>query len=621
MSVLPSPVSLLFTAGEFSAHEVTIHRTDGAFVNAAANLQRRLPRSLATRPVEHGGNVSFESLPALPEEAYRLTVMREGVTIEASSPAGALYATETLLQLAELEAGHIRIRCAIVEDAPRFRWRGFLLDSVRHWMPLDVIRRTLDAMATVKLNVFHWHLTDDQAFRVESRAFPRLHQMSSGGRYYSHDDVRQVLTYAGERGIRVVPELDVPGHATSWVAAYPHLGCTDVPVTPERKFGIFHTFLNPARESTYDFLRMFFAEMAQLFPDDFVHIGGDEVSGRSWLDSEEIRGFMATIGATSASDLQRHFADRVRSILGDLGKQVIAWEEASDAGGITAEVYRSQEPVARVAATGRPVVVSYGYYLDLMRGALEHYRHDPLLGVDDRHAPEVIGGEACMWSEFVTEENVHFRTWPRLAAVAERLWSPRETCDESSLHSRLDDLEDRLRSIGIDCRADCERMLARIAPSGHGDALALVATALEPVKDYIRHESELYDVDVPLTRLVDAIRPESALRREMNRLVMERAYDDVADRFTMLAEAAAALHRNAAGSGVEECTDLFETVRHVAHAGAIAASALADAEVLSADRLAEAEDALRLAKIGCNEMIIAVSDAVERLYKSMSQWR
>ncbi|HEU4888342.1 MAG TPA: family 20 glycosylhydrolase, partial [Thermoanaerobaculia bacterium] len=568
MSVLPRPVSLLFTAGEFSAREIAILNPERQFENAAAHLERRLTRSLDARPVERGGNVSFRSLPGLAEEAYRLTVTPEGVTIEASGPAGALHATETLLQLGELEAGHIRIRCAIVEDSPRFRWRGFLLDSVRHWMPMEVIRRTLDAMAMVKLNVFHWHLTDDQAFRVESRAFPRLHEVSSGGRYYSHDDVREVLAYAEERGIRVVPEFDVPGHTTSWVAAYPHLGCTGEPVTPEKKFGIFHTFLNPARESTYDFLKTFFAEMAALFPDPFVHIGGDEVSGRTWLESEEIREFMSTIGATSASDLQRHFANRVRSILSDLGKQVIAWEEASDASGITAEVYRSQEPVARAAAAGQPVVVAYGYYLDVMRGALEHYRHDPLLGVDERHASAVIGGEACMWSEFVTEENVHFRTWPRLAAVAERLWSPRAACDESSLHSRLDAFEERLRSISIDCRADCERMLARLAPAGHAPALTLVAAALEPIKDYIRHEAGLCDVDVPLTRLVDSIRPESALSRDIDRLVTDRAYSDAADRFTALAEAAATLHRNAAGSGVAECAGLFEIVRRVADAGA-----------------------------------------------------
>lgn len=616
MSVLPIPVSLRFAAGGFSSRVIAILCTENTFEKAAAHLTRRLTPLLGTSSVGQGGNVSFQSRPALPEEAYRLAVAGDGITIEASGPGGALHAVETLLQLAQIGTGHIHVPCAMVEDSPRFRWRGFLLDSARHWMPMDVIRKTLDAMAMVKLNVFHWHLTDDQAFRVESRSFPRLHQVTPDGHYYSYEDVREVLAYAEEREIRVVPEFDVPGHTTSWVAAYPHLGCTDLPVTPEKKFGIFHTFLNPARESTYDFLRTFFAEMAALFPDDFVHIGGDEVSGRSWLESEEIQGFMAAIGAISPSDLQRHFANRVRSILTDLGKQVIAWEEASDASGITAEVYRSQEPVGRAAAAGQPVVVSYGYYLDLMRSSLEHYRHDPLLGVDDRHAAAVIGGEACMWSELVTEESVHFRTWPRLAAVAERLWSPREACEESSIHSRLDFIEDRLRSIGIECRADCERMLERIAPPGHVDALTLVATALEPIKDYIRHESGLYGVDVPLTRLVDAIRPESSWPREMNGLLMDRAYGEMSSRFATLAEAAATLHGDARGSGVEECADLFEVVRRVAHVGAAVARAVGDGEVLSAELIAEADDAVRLTKVAHNEMIVTVGDAVERLYES-----
>ena len=172
-----------------------------------------------------------------------------------------------------------------IEDRPRFPWRGLMLDVSRHWMPVEVVERNLDAMAAVKLNVFHWHLSDDQGFRVESRRYPRLQQLGSDGHYYTQDEIRRVVAYALDRGIRVVPEFDIPGHTTSWFPGYPELAGAPGPYAIGRHFGVFDPVMDPSREETYAFLDGFLGEMAALFPDPYFHIGGDEVNGKQWSQS------------------------------------------------------------------------------------------------------------------------------------------------------------------------------------------------------------------------------------------------------------------------------------------------------------------------------------------------
>ncbi len=196
-----------------------------------------------------------------------------------------------------------------IEDHPRFPWRGLMMDVSRHWMPVDVVKRNLDAMAAVKLNVFHWHLSDDQGFRVESKRFPKLQELGSDGNFYTQDEIRQVVEYARARAIRVVPEFDIPGHTTSWFVGYPELASAPGPYKIERTWGIFQPTMNPAREETYQFLDAFIGEMAALFPDPYFHIGGDEVEETQWKQSASIQAFArehqlapaATCMATSTS--------------------------------------------------------------------------------------------------------------------------------------------------------------------------------------------------------------------------------------------------------------------------------------------------------------------------------
>src|SRR6202142_4020424 len=238
---------------------------------------------------------------------------------------------ETFLQLVDLDASGFGVPAVTIEDHPRFPWRGLMLDVARHWIPLADVKRTLDGMAAGKLNVFHWHLSENQGFRIESKRFPKLQEMGSDGQYYTQDQVREAIAYARERGIRVIPEFDMPGHATAWFPGYPELA-SGAPPGPgpygiERQWGIFDPAMDPTREETYQFLDAFIGEMAALFPDEYFHIGGDEVNGKQWDANPRIQEFQRAHGMKSNEELQAYFTRRVQVIVEKHGKKMIGWDE------------------------------------------------------------------------------------------------------------------------------------------------------------------------------------------------------------------------------------------------------------------------------------------------------
>ena len=199
---------------------------------------------------------------------------------------------ETFLQLVQITSDGFAVPAIAIQDKPRFPWRGLMIDVGRHFIPLEVLKRNLDGMAAVKMNVFHWHLSENQGFRVESKRFPKLQEMGSDGLYYTQDQVRDLIAYARDRGIRVVPEFDMPGHSTAWFVGYPELASAPGPYQIERKWGVFDPAMDPTQERTYKFLDEFIGEMAKLFPDQFFHIGGDEVNGKQWDANPKIQAFM-----------------------------------------------------------------------------------------------------------------------------------------------------------------------------------------------------------------------------------------------------------------------------------------------------------------------------------------
>jgi hexosaminidase len=470
--------------------------------------------------------------PALSEdESYQLEVSQESARLSAPTTTGALRGMETFLQLIAPDADSFSVPALRIEDRPRFAWRGLSLDVARHWMPVRVIERNLDAMAGVKLNVLHWHLSDDQGFRVESKLFPKLQQLGSDGDFYSQADVRHVVAYARARGIRVVPEFDVPTHATSWLVGYPELASAPGPYAIERKWGIFEPLMDPSREAVYAFLGAFFGEMAELFPDHYFHIGGDELVDTQWKQNPAIQRFAADKGLRSSTELHAYFNKRIQALLQKRGKQMIGWDEVLQPGIATSAViqsWRGQKSLADAVRQGYRGILSFGYYLDHLQPASAHYQIDPLgneaASLPADQAARVLGGEACMWTEYVNEETVDSRIWPRLAAIAERLWSPADTLDIGSMYERLEAVSRWLAWTGVKHRSNYAEMLQRLA-GGFSPALVRLADVLEPQGIDERQAARQYTSRVALNRLVDAVQPESESVRRLDQDVARLVAD------------------------------------------------------------------------------------------------
>jgi hexosaminidase len=478
--------------------------------------------------------------PALGEdESYKLQISGAGAHLTAPTTTGAMRGLETLLQLAGPGEHGMRFPAVEIDDRPRFPWRGLMLDVSRHWMPLPVVLRNLDAMAAVKLNVFHWHLSDDQGFRVESKLFPKLQRKGSDGLFYTQDEVRLAVEYARDRGIRVIPEFDVPGHTTSWFAAYPELASAPGTYSIERTWGIFKPTIDPSRETTYVFLDSLFGEMAGLFPDPVFHIGGDEVEDTQWKESAAIQQFQKRHALKDSQALHAWFNTRLQEILKRYGKTLMGWDEVLDPGlapGAIIQSWRGADSLAEAAHKGYRGVLSAGYYLDHLLPASQHYAVDPFDGATATLGPGeaalILGAEACMWDEYTTEETVDSRVWPRMAAIAERFWSPKDVKDVSSMYVRLPAITRLLEFTGIQHRANYLPMLDRLAGWRDASALMTLADSVEALGITGRRDERKYSSPIPLNRLVDAARPESepmwTLGRAVQAWIATRAPEDAA---------------------------------------------------------------------------------------------
>ncbi|MCX6633253.1 MAG: family 20 glycosylhydrolase [Candidatus Solibacter sp.] len=450
------------------------------------------------------------------DESYTLDVTSEGAVLKAPTRAGALHGLGTFGQLVTLGPGGFEVPAVHIEDKPRFPWRGLMMDSARHFMPLEVVKRNLDAMAAVKLNVFHWHLADDQGFRVESTRFPKLHQEGSDGLFYTQDEIRSVVAYARDRGIRVVPEFDIPGHTTAWLVGYPELGTNPGPYEIGRKWGVYENALDPSREETYAFLDTFFEEMTALFPDRYFHIGGDEVEAKQWNASARVQTFAKQNNLKDAHAIQAYFNQRVQKLLQKRGKIVIGWDEVLHPDlprDIVVQSWQGQKSLAEAAAKGYRGILSWGYYLDHLRPAAFHYGVDPMAADADSLGQEqrsrILGGEMCMWAEYVTAETVDSRIWPRAAAIAERLWSPAASRDLESMYARMEAVSRVLEWTGVQHRANYAPMLERLTGGRPSEPLRVLADAVEGLGLGPRARAGKYTSLTPMNRLADAARPES----------------------------------------------------------------------------------------------------------------
>ncbi len=483
-------------------------------------------------------------------ERYSLTVADNRIQLAADTPLGVLRGIETLLQLIHetptapgITPG-FSIPNVVIHDEPRFPWRGLSFDVSRHFMPVPVVKRTIDGLAAVKLNVLHWHLSDDEGFRVESTKFPKLQELGSDGMYYTQDEIRDVIAYAADRGIRVEPEFDIPGHSSSFLAAYPELGTGSGPFhvahehQPEPDFA-----MDPTKESTYEFLDSFIEEMTALFPDEYFHVGGDEVSPKRWLADPKIKAFMQEHKMGNGAALQAYFSKRVIDLVIKHGKHPVGWDEVLNPDlpkTAVVQSWRGQRSLWKAAREGYQGILSAGLYLDLSYPASYHYAIDPLKapaspdggpvgkgpppGTPADLTPEqaklILGAEGTMWEELCSVEMIDARLWPRLAAMAERFWSPESTTDVASMYRRLEITSEWLEWLGLNHRSNPELMRQRLAGPYPVRPLDVLASLVEPTKGYSRH-AERYGIYSVLNRLEFAVPSESDTARKFRNDVDE----------------------------------------------------------------------------------------------------
>jgi hexosaminidase len=541
---MPAPASITFNNDRLPIHEsfkVAIRgHSDARLQAAVARFVKRLEGrtvytfapglalddQLTTLIVNCEGPGPGKDVPALNEnESYRIDVTSRQALLSAPTVVGAIRGLETVLQLVESDRRGYFLSGVKIQDAPRFPWRGLLIDVARHFEPVEVLKRNLDAMAAVKLNVFHWHLTEDQGFRVESKKYPKLHQLGSDGNYYTQEQIKDVIAYARDRGIRVVPEFDIPGHSTSWLVGYPELGSAPGPYTIERRPGIFEPALDPTREDVYKFLDGFLSEMAALFPDAYLHIGGDENEGKQWDRNPAIQAYMKAKGIKDNHALQAYFNTRLLKILQKNGKKMIGWDEILQPEipkDVVIHSWRGTAALAEAARKGYDGILSNGFYIDLIFPASQHYTADPL-PADSTLTPEeakhVLGGEATMWAEWVTPETIDSRIWPRTAAVAERLWSPRTVTDVNDMYRRLAVVSLQLEEFGLTHKKNQDMMLRRLLRSDDIGPLRTLVSVIEPVKEYRRYQQRPQTMLSPLTGVVDATTPDSDAARKFAMMV------------------------------------------------------------------------------------------------------
>lgn len=474
------------------------------------------------------------------DESYQLEIQSTGITINATSDLGAIHALETVLQLLQNNESSFYFPMVSITDFPRFTWRGLMIDAARHFQPVDVIKRNLDAMAAVKMNVFHWHLVDDQGWRIETKKHPRFTELASDGDYYTQEEIKDIVKYADQRGIMVIPEIDVPGHATAILTAYPEIGSkvvnsnanslenktqtsTIASYSLERNSGIFTPTLDPSNPRTYELLSEIFDEVCPLFSGRYFHIGGDENEGKDWDANPKIQAFMKKNKLANNHELQTYFTMQLIPMLKKHQKELMGWEEIMTKNMSKEAVIHSWrgpnegllsgQSLVIAAKNGYKTVLSNGYYIDLMQSVADHYLNDPIAKstvLTSEERARILGGEAVMWSELVTTLTIDSRIWPRTAAIAERLWSDAAITDLSSLRKRLKTVSFRLEELGITHLKNKDVILRNISNNQKTEVLEDFSKICEPLKIYTRNSGGTeYKVYSPLTLFADACTPDA----------------------------------------------------------------------------------------------------------------
>lgn len=493
LNIIPKPVSAKtfegffnITAGTIIQYNFDIEKGGLIIETLATHLSdyyklENLAQQAATRQSKNSVFLTLNENKKIEKEGYRLKVNKKGVLIEASDLNGLFYGVQSLIQMMPAESGAreiVEVPFAVVQDYPRFAWRGLHLDVCRHFMPKEFVFNYLDFMAMHKMNTFHFHLTEDQGWRIEIKKYPLLTEVGSKRKetligsartskeydgiphegFYTQDDIREIVKYAADRFITVVPEIEMPGHALAALASYPELGCTGGPYEVATRWGIFHDVMCAGKESTFEFLENVMAEVLELFPSEYIHIGGDECPKTKWKECPLCQQRIADEGLKDEHELQSYFIQRMEKFLNSKGRILIGWDEILE-GGLAPNAavmsWRGEAGGIEAAKQNHNVVMSPGTHC-----YLDHYQADPktqplaiggFTPLDKIYAYEpvpdslsveeakyIMGAQGNVWTEYMkTSDHVEYMVYPRAAALSEVVWSPKAERDYNEFLNRL----------------------------------------------------------------------------------------------------------------------------------------------------------------------------------------
>ncbi len=475
MRIIPAPKEIDYKVGEFT---FTKNTTFKCFIkNIASNFNDFLYKAYGFSLAEGNDIVCFiDDTLDINEEGYIL-VIDDIIKISARSEAGLFYGVQTLKQLVtehyRKDLAKAVIQKLVVKDEPRFAYRGFMFDCARHFFPVEVIKAYIEAISVQKMNVFHWHLTEDQGWRIEISAYPKLTEVGSKRRetmgdktphegYYSKKDVAEIVKYAADRYVTVIPEFDMPGHTRSAVASYPELGCYGKQVEVSTKFGIHKEILCGGKDSAYDFVYAVLKEFGEMFPARYVHLGGDEAIKLEWYNCPDCQMKIKELGLRDEEDLQGYMTNSAVNYLKTMDKTAICWNESANSGMLDESVVlqfwadgKENANVIREVKSGRKIIVSRfnPYYLDYpysMWTLKETYEFEPVFKEISDYECNVLGVETPIWTEWVDNtDTLSFRVFPRLCAIAESGWSLPKNKDYEGFTAALAPLNKILALYGI----------------------------------------------------------------------------------------------------------------------------------------------------------------------------
>ena len=463
VNILPSPQQFELKEGKFLFDAST-----GVFADSVFFEQIPYLKSISSQPL-NGESTTIALLyeGAFSDEEYILDISEDTIAISATTSEGIIRGIQTLRQLLPLQKKSAYIPALSIHDYPRFSWRGMLLDCSRHFMEKDFIKRYIDLLALHKMNVLHWHLTEDQGWRIEIEQYPKLTEIGAWrtqkdgsiyGGFYTKEDIREIVAYAKERHITVVPEIELPGHSLAALASYPQLSCTGGPFEVENDWGVFKDIYCAGNDSVFMFLENVLDEVLELFPSKYIHIGGDEAPKYRWDNCNKCKARMRNEGLDDSHQLQSYFITRIERYLNSKGRQIIGWDEILEGGlapSATVQSWRGMDGGIAAAKSGHYAIMSptshayFDYDLDAI-DLQKVYSFEPIPSVlSEAEAQFILGGECNMWSERAPQDLVDSKVFPRLMAMSEVLWTTAPK-DYPNFYKKVQKHYDILDAFGVD---------------------------------------------------------------------------------------------------------------------------------------------------------------------------